>query len=134
MSRLDLHVDGRDEAPIVTARGASRELAREMGFSVVDQTRIATAVSEIVRNAVRYAGAANVEIATVGDPRRQGLSITVRDEGPGIPDIELVLSGGYTTDNGFGRGISGSKALMDEFAITSEAGRGTTVRMVKWLD
>lgn len=130
---MTLHVAGTDEAPIVTARGAARELAREVGFSIVDQIRIATAVSEIVRNAVRYAGQGNVDLAVLNEGRRTGLQVVVTDEGPGIANLDLVLAGGYSTDRGFGRGISGSKELMDTFDIVSTPGQGTTVHMTKWV-
>lgn len=129
---LEMRLEGRDQTIIVTARGAVRELARELGFGVVDQTRLATAVSEIARNAVQYAGKGLVEFRVLeGD--RVGLEVVVSDEGPGIPDIPRVLAGGYSTAQGFGRGISGARALVDEFTLESTPGKGTRVRMRKWL-
>lgn len=129
---LEMRLEGRDQTIIVTARGAVRELARELGFGVVDQTRLATAVSEIARNAVQYAGKGLVEFRVLeGD--RVGLEVVVSDEGPGIPDIPRVLAGGYSTAQGFGRGISGARALVDEFTLESIPGKGTRVRMRKWL-
>lgn len=122
-----------DEAAIVTARGAVRELARSVGFGVVDQTRIATAVSEIVRNVVLYAKRGTVEF-TIHRPteERRELRVVVEDEGPGIEDVQRVLEGGYSTSNGFGRGIAGARALVDELRIASEPGKGTRVEMRKW--
>jgi len=129
---LEMRLEGRDQTIIVTARGAVRELARELGFGVVDQTRLATAVSEIARNAVQYAGKGLVEFRVL-EGERVGLEVVVSDEGPGIPDIPRVLAGGYSTAQGFGRGISGARALVDEFTLESTPGKGTRVRMRKWL-
>lgn len=129
---LEMRLEGRDQTIIVTARGAVRELARELGFGVVDQTRLATAVSEIARNAVQYAGKGLVEFRVL-EGERVGLEVVVSDEGPGIPDISRVLAGGYSTAQGFGRGISGARALVDEFTLESTLGKGTRVRMRKWL-
>jgi serine/threonine-protein kinase RsbT len=137
--RLVIAIDGQDDYVVVSARGAARELAREMGFGVVDQTRIAAAVSEIVRNAVLYAGHGTVTFvvhdvpSSLGREARRGIEVVVADQGPGIGDVERVLAGGYSTSGGFGRGIAGSRALMDEFELESRPGRGTTVRMRKWL-
>ncbi|HEX6988819.1 MAG TPA: anti-sigma regulatory factor [Bacillota bacterium] len=131
--KLEIVIEGSDETAIVTARGAGRELARELGFSVVDQTRIATAISEIVRNAVQYAHHGTVAFTVIDDDGRTGLEITVQDSGPGIEDVERVLNGGYSTGAGFGRGISGARALMDEFELDSCPGAGTKVVMRKWL-
>src|SRR5690606_38315781 len=129
---LEMRLEGRDQTIIVTARGAVRELARELGFGVVDQTRLATAVSEIARNAVQYAAKGLVEVRVLeGD--RVGREAVVSDEGHGIPDIPRVLAGGYSTAQGFGRGISGARALVDEFSLESTPGKGTRVRMRKWL-
>lgn len=132
--KVTFHVEGSDDAIIVTARGAARELARELGFGVVDQTRIATAVSEIVRNVVLYARSGEVTFsrATRADGT-SGLRISVVDAGPGIPDLGGVLEGGHSTGRGFGCGVRGSKQMMDEFEIESRVGVGTSVRMCKWL-
>lgn len=129
---LTLEVTGHDAFAVVSARGAAREIAREMGFTTVDQTRIATAVSEIVRNAVEYAGHGYVRFV-IGDGGRS-LTVIVEDDGPGIADVAPVLAGAVASSRGFGRGIVGSRKLMDEFEITSDPARGTTVRMAKWLD
>ena len=133
-AQVTFQVQDSDDAIIVTARGAARELAREMGFGVVDQTRIATAVSEIVRNVVLYARTGEVTFSrAVRGDGTSGLRITVVDSGPGIPDLAGVLAGGYSTGKGFGCGVSGSKQMMDEFVIESRVHIGTTVRMCKWL-
>lgn len=128
-----IEIQGKDEVVIITARGATRELARELGFGVVDQTRIATAVSEVVRNVVEYAGSGRIELRVLERGSSVGLEIIVRDKGPGIDNIERVLQGGYSTGHGFGRGIAGARALMDEFDLKSQPGRGTEVWMRKWI-
>lgn len=124
---------GGDLTVIVGCRGAARDLARVIGFDPVDQTRIATAVSEIVRNAVQYAPSATLTMRQVEAPGRRGLEIVVEDRGPGIADLERVLRGGYSTAGGLGLGIAGARQLMDEFEIESAPSRGTRVRMCKWL-
>ncbi|BAS27745.1 anti-sigma regulatory factor [Limnochorda pilosa] len=130
---IEIRIEGQDQVVIVTARGAVRELARELGFGVVDQTRIATAVSEIVRNAVQYAGEGHIEFRVLEGEARLGLEIVVSDRGPGIPDVGRVLEGGFSTADGFGRGVSGARALVDDFTLDSLPGQGTRVRMRKWL-
>lgn len=123
-----------DDAAIVTTRGAVRELARSVGFGTVDQTKLATAVSEIVRNVVLYAKRGQV-VFTVCESAAgtRGIEVTIEDEGPGIDNLEIVLDGGYSTSGGFGRGISGARALVDEFSLESELGQGTRVELRKWL-
>lgn len=124
---------GQAEA-VIAARGAAREMARELGFGVVDQTRIATAVSEITRNVVMYAVSGTVTISEIRERGRVGLEVDAEDEGPGIPDVQRVLQGGFSTSGGFGRGIAGARTLMDEFHIETQAGVGTRVVMRKWLE
>ena len=130
---LRINIQGRDEVVIVTARGAARELSRELGFGIVDQTRIATAISEIIRNVVQYASEGQVQFRVIEKNGHAGLEMLVMDQGPGIADVERVLRGGYSTGNGFGRGISGARSLMDDFELQSEVGSGTRVSMRKWL-
>lgn len=130
---LSINIQGRDEMVIVTARGAARELSRELGFGIVDQTRIATAISEIIRNVVQYALEGKVQFRVIEENGQPGLEMVVVDQGPGIADVERVLRGGYSTGDGFGRGISGARTLMDDFELQSEVGRGTRVWMRKWL-
>ena len=130
----EILIAANDEAAIVTSRGAVRELARSLGFGMVDQTRIATAVSEIVRNVVLYAKAGHITFAVQESGRGDsGIEVIIEDEGPGIDNVEMVLDGGYSTSGGFGRGIAGARALVDEFRITTELGSGTRVEMRKWL-
>lgn len=119
------------DADIVTARQAARQLAARMGFSSTDLTVLATAVSEMARNIVRFAGAGEIVIELIEGPRR-GVQIVARDAGPGIPDIGQALTDGYSTYDGLGLGLAGARRLMDEFAVASEPGRGTTVTMTKW--
>lgn len=132
--RVALNVKADDETCVMAARGAAREIARELGFSVVDQVRIATAVSEIARNILMYADSGSVRVTECRDGNRIGLEVVAEDQGPGIPDVERVLRGGYSTSGGFGRGISGARALMNEFYLESQAGRGTKVVMRRWRD
>ena len=128
-------IEIRGEDGIVAARQVARATALRLGFGMVDQSRIATAVSELARNVVRYATAGRGE-AIVRDletsDRGVGLEIVVRDEGPGIPDIALALRDGYTSGPGLGMGLPGTRRLMDDFAIDSAPGRGTTVTIRKW--
>jgi len=123
----------RTDLDIVTARVAGRELAKEMGFGVIDQARIATAISELARNVVLYTEGGEVVIRVVEDRGRRGIEVVCRDEGPGIEDIEVVMRDGYSTSRGLGMGLPGTKRLMDEFEIESKVGVGTTVRVRKWL-
>jgi anti-sigma regulatory factor (Ser/Thr protein kinase) len=117
---------------IVAAREAARGLAERVGFSATDLTLIATAVSEIARNILTYAGHGQVHVELLDEPSRQGVRIVAIDEGPGIADVERALQDGYTTSRGMGLGLPGAKRLMDEFVIESAAGEGTRVVMTKW--
>lgn len=120
------------DADIVAARQRARELAAEAGFTGVDLTVIATAVSEMARNIVRFAGSGEVSVRLLDKPRR-GVRVIVRDTGPGIPDVNQALQDGYSTDEGLGLGLPGARRLMDEFVVESERGTGTTVTMTKWI-
>lgn len=129
----EIHIGAHDAAAIVMARGAVRELARSLGFTVVDQTRLATAVSEIVRNVVLYAKRGRIEFWILKDRGQDaGIEVVIEDEGPGIADIQKVWEGGFSTSGGFGRGIAGARVLVDEFDLESEHGSGTRVIMRKW--
>lgn len=122
------------ESDIVAARQAGKDMARELGFGAVDQIRVATSISELTRNVVRYAGAGSVRLSVVeSSTGRMGLEIVCEDNGPGIANIEEVLEGAYTSTQGLGLGLSGTKRLMDEFQVVSEIGSGTTVTIRKWL-
>jgi serine/threonine-protein kinase RsbT len=121
------------DADLVLARQAGRRLAQELGFSGTDITLIATAISEVARNIIQYAGAGEIELDTVEGSRSIGIVVIARDKGPGIPDISLAIRDGYTTGKGMGLGLPGARRLMDEFEIESETDQGTTVVMKKWL-
>ncbi|MGR6967196.1 sigma-70 family RNA polymerase sigma factor [Geodermatophilus sp. URMC 61] len=121
----------RADADVVAARQAAREVATRLEFSTTDVTLIATAVSEIARNIVRFADSGEVVVTELQEPRA-GISIVARDAGPGIPDVDQALQDGYSTYQGLGLGLPGARRLMDEFAVVSETGRGTTVTMTKW--
>lgn len=120
------------EEGIVASRQRVRELASNMGFGTVDQTRIATAVSELARNIYQYAGKGKVTISSL-EGKRKGIRIVCEDNGPGIADIGLAMTDGYSTVKSLGLGLPGVKRLMDEFQIESEPGKGTTVTITKWL-
>jgi len=125
----------RGEDDIVRARQRAREVARTLGFGLVDQSRVATAVSELTRNVVRYAtdGRGEVTIRPLApSPHRTGLEIVVADTGPGIADVQLVMQEGFTSGRGMGMGLPGTRRLMDELEIDSAPGRGTTVVVRKW--
>jgi serine/threonine-protein kinase RsbT len=120
-------------ADIVTARQRGRALAAALGFSGSDLTVIATAISELARNIIEYATTGEIVLSQEDSDGRPGIVIVARDEGPGIPDLSRALSAGYSTGPGLGLGLPGVRRLMDDFVITSDAGRGTTVSVRKWL-
>ncbi len=128
-----VHVPIDREADIVTARQTGRELAIRAGFTGSDLTVIATAISEIVRNMVVYAGRGEITVEIVERNGRRGLAVVARDDGPGIADIGLALQDGFSTGKSLGLGLPGAKRLMDEFNIASELGKGTVVTMTKWV-
>lgn len=121
------------DSDIVTARQTGRELASELGFSQTDLTLIATAVSEIARNIVLYADKGEVVFSLVQNGSRVGILIVATDQGPGIRDVELAMQHGYSTMNSLGLGLPGARRMMDEFEISSVIGKGTNIRMVKWV-
>jgi serine/threonine-protein kinase RsbT len=121
-----------DENAIVDARTRARALATELGFSTTDQYKIATAVSELSRNIYRYAGKGDIKFGPADGPRA-GMFVVARDEGPGIADVAAVLSETYRSKTGLGRGLQGCKKIMDEFVLETAPGKGTTVRLRKWL-
>ena len=117
---------------VVRARQQVRVRAIESGFSLVDQTKIITAASELARNTLEYGGGGTMLIECVDDGRRRGVRLTFEDQGPGIPDIERALSDGDTSGGGVGLGLGGAKRLSNEFSITSNPGQGTRVTIVRW--
>lgn len=122
----------RTENDIVQARHMVREQARGLAFSLVDQTKLVTATSELARNTVRYGGGGVLRLDMLEESGRRGLQLIFKDEGPGIADVELALQNGYTTGDGLGLGLGGSKRLCDEFEIITSPEQGTQVRIVKW--
>jgi|SRR5688500_8113454 serine/threonine-protein kinase RsbT len=122
------------EEDIVASRQRAREVARQLGFGAVDQSRIATAVSELTRNVVRYAtdGRGEVAIRELAASGRIGIEIIVSDNGPGIPDVDQALRDGFTSGGGMGMGLPGTRRLMDEMTVESAVGRGTVVTIRKW--
>lgn len=120
------------ETDIVVARQVGREMASRLGFSLGELTLIATAVSEITRNIVQHAGAGEIVFDLEENGKRPGITITARDSGPGIEELELAMQDGYTTKGGLGLGLPGSQRIMDDFQIESAVGEGTTVRMAMW--
>ena len=121
------------DTDIVTARQRGRTLATQLGFTSGDATIVATAISELARNIVLYAKRGEVVVVPVEDRDNRGLIITARDEGEGIADIRQAMQDGYSTSGRLGVGLPGVKRLMDEFEIVSEAGKGTTVVVKKWM-
>ena len=117
---------------VVRLRQAVRERAVSAGFSLVDQTKIVTAASELGRNTIQYGGGGKARIAVVANGSRKGLRLEFIDQGPGIADISQALTDGFTTGGGLGLGLSGAKRLSDEFDIQSAPGRGTHVTIVRW--
>jgi RNA polymerase sigma factor (sigma-70 family) len=128
----EVRIPVRTDADVVTARKRGRELAAQAGFSATELTIIATAISEIARNIVMFANRGEILVSLVGDDGREGVTVVARDAGPGIPDLDRAVQDGYSGYGGMGLGLPGSRRLMDEFEITSEVDKGTTVTMTKW--
>lgn len=128
----EVHVPIGADPDIVAARQAARELAMRAGFTGTDLTLLATAVSEVARNIVRFASSGEVTIELLERPR-PGVRVVARDTGPGIPDVDLAMKDGFSTYAGLGLGLPGARRLMDEFNLVSEPGHGTTVSMTKWF-
>jgi serine/threonine-protein kinase RsbT len=122
----------RSESDIVAARHYGRALAMQLGFAATDATLVATAISELARNIILYAGWGWILLRTLEMGRRPGVLVIARDDGPGIADPHRALAGGYSTSGGLGLGLCGVRRLVDEFDLTSEPGRGTTVTFKKW--
>ena len=122
----------RADVDIITARQRGRDLGVELRLPKTDLALIATAISELARNILTYAGEGEIEVAVEEVGGRRGLLIVARDEGPGIADISLALQDGYSTSRSLGIGLPGVRRLMDEFEVISEPGSGTVVRALKW--
>jgi serine/threonine-protein kinase RsbT len=122
------------EQDMVAARSEVRALAAAVGFRLLDQTRLATVTSELARNILKYAKRGRlIAQPTQGARGRAGIRLIFEDKGPGIPDLDAAMRDGFTTDRGLGKGLPGSRRLVDEFQIESEVGRGTRVTVVRWL-
>jgi serine/threonine-protein kinase RsbT len=122
----------RNQEDIVRVRQSTRERAVAQGFSLVDQTKIVTAASELARNTLDYGGGGEVTIELLFEGARKGVRLTFVDRGPGIPDIEQALKDGFTTGNGLGLGLSGARRLSNEFSIESKPGEGTKIAIARW--
>src|SRR6476619_6470896 len=120
------------EQDIVSARQTVRKLAQEQGFSLVDQTKLVTAASEIARNTVIYGGGGTLKWETLSDGLKKGVRLCFEDSGPGIEDLALAMTDGWTSGKGMGLGLSGSKRLVNEFEIESAPGKGTRVTIARW--
>ena len=132
MSAGELRVAINSNQDIVVARQHGRALAAELGFSAVDGTFLATAISELARNIVSYAGNGEIALKAVRDAHRQGIVVVASDSGPGIRDIPQALRDGFSTSGSLGLGLPGVRRLMDEFEIESRPGCGTVVTVTKW--
>ncbi len=130
-SKTDTH-EVRSSTDIVLIRQAVRKWTAELGFSLVDQTKMITAASELARNTLEYGGGGVVVFERLEEGARRGLRLTFEDRGPGIADIEKALTDGFTTGNGMGLGLGGSRRLVNEFEIASKVGEGTRVTITRW--
>jgi len=117
---------------VVAARQLAREWAVSMGFSLVDQTKIVTAASELARNAVLYGGGGSMKLEALNDRDRRGLRLTFEDQGPGIENVEQAMKDGFSTGTGLGLGLGGAKRLSNEFEIASRPGEGTRITITRW--
>jgi serine/threonine-protein kinase RsbT len=117
---------------VVLARQKVRQWAIELRFSLVDQTKLVTAASELARNALDHGKGGSMKVESVANLGKSGLRLTFEDQGPGIADIQQALKDGYTTANGMGLGLGGSKRLVNEFSIESEVGKGTKITVIRW--
>jgi serine/threonine-protein kinase RsbT len=125
-------IEVTEERDIVTARSVARQIAASLGFGAIDQSRIATAVSELTRNIIRYATDSRGKVTVSGTNDRPGIEVVVTDNGPGIEDLDLVMQDGYTSSGGMGLGLPGTRRLMDDMTIETAAGRGTTIVIRKY--
>jgi serine/threonine-protein kinase RsbT len=117
---------------IVRVRQAVRAWVVELGFSLISQTKLVTAASELARNTLEFGGGGTVRLEIISTSTHTGVRLTFEDHGPGIPDIELALKNGYTMGNGLGLGLGGARRLVNEFQIDSQVGRGTRVSIIRW--
>ena len=132
VSDLADRIEVRSDQDVVRVRQLVRTVAVAVKLSLVDQTKLVTAASELARNTLVYGGGGTVEVSRVGNGRRQGIRIVFTDQGPGIADLDLAFTDGYTTGVGLGLGLSGARRLVDEFDIDTAADRGTRIAVIKW--
>jgi serine/threonine-protein kinase RsbT len=125
-------LDVRSSTDIVLIRQAVRNWTAELGFSLVDQTKMITAASELARNSLEYGGGGRVLFESLQVGSKRGLRLTFEDHGPGIPDIGLAMKDGYTSGKGMGLGLGGAKRLVNEFELQSTVGEGTRVAITRW--
>ena len=125
-------IEVTSDQDVVRVRQLVRTVAVAVKLSLVDQTKLVTAASELARNTLVYGGGGTVEVGRVQNGRRSGIQIVFTDQGPGIADIDLALTDGYTTGGGLGLGLSGARRLVDEFDIETAVGRGTSITVTKW--
>jgi len=122
----------RSADDVIKARRIVRDCAVAQGLSLVDQTKLITAASELARNTLVHGGGGDMRLSALHEGARRGVSVTFTDHGPGIPDVELAMKDGYSTAGGLGLGLGGAKRLVNEFDIASEPGKGTTVTIARW--
>ena len=132
MSATTESLDIQASEDVVKVRQSVRARAAALGFSLVDQTKMVTAASELARNTLEHGGGGTCEIEVLEQASRRGIRLTFEDRGPGIPDVRLALTDGYSTGTGLGLGLSGSRRLVNEFDIRSRVGEGTRVTVVRW--
>lgn len=120
------------EQDVVLARQTARKLAQECGMRLIDLTKMVTAVSELARNTMVYGGGGDMDWQILDDNMRTGLRITFRDEGPGIPDLKLAMTDGWTSGSGMGLGLTGAKRLVDDFELDTTPGVGTRISITRW--
>ncbi|GLH36117.1 anti-sigma regulatory factor [Pseudomonas moraviensis] len=120
------------EQDVVLARQTTRKLATECGMRLIDLTKLVTAVSELARNTMVYGGGGDMDWQVLEENGRVGLRLTFRDEGPGIPDIKLAMTDGWTSGSGLGLGLTGAKRLVNEFELDTEPGKGTRITITRW--
>ncbi|QHF50567.1 anti-sigma regulatory factor [Pseudomonas sp. S49] len=120
------------EQDVVLARQTARKLATECGMRLIDLTKMVTAVSELARNTMVYGGGGDMDWQILDEDHRVGLRLTFRDEGPGIADIKLAMTDGWTSGSGMGLGLTGAKRLVEEFELDTEPGKGTRITITRW--
>ncbi|MEZ1317940.1 anti-sigma regulatory factor [Pseudomonas fluorescens] len=120
------------EQDVVLARQLARKLATECGMRLIDMTKMVTAVSELARNTMVYGGGGDMDWQILDENTRTGLRLVFRDEGPGIPDLKLAMTDGWTSGTGMGLGLTGAKRLVEEFELETEPGKGTRITITRW--